>query len=240
VLTVYAAERARLLLGCYRKSDAADPDTYVAAITAVLTRYPEDVICAVTHPASGLPIQKDFLPNVREVYLACEEIMRPRREVKARRERVGRQLAERAEFEASKKKPAKSASAPDKTGAPKLAPILRGSEEAKALENLYAVAHIRPLISNDRVIYPQPVTPQLLAFAHHAAPRGNWVWIEDHRQTAAWQKFLALHVIGARPTLAQRVGVKTGFFAPWPWPPRVDGTISEVMDQAEDQAGETA
>jgi hypothetical protein len=34
----YAAERARLLLGCYRTGDANDPETYVAAITAILSR----------------------------------------------------------------------------------------------------------------------------------------------------------------------------------------------------------
>lgn len=90
------------MFGCYRKGDANDPDTYVAAITATLSRYPEDVIRTVTHPATGLPIQNDFLPTVREVYLACEAIERPRREEKAREERVRKQLAERAGFEGPK------------------------------------------------------------------------------------------------------------------------------------------
>jgi hypothetical protein len=94
-ITSYATQRARLLLGCYRKGDANDPDTYVAAITATLARYPEDVIMSVTHPATGLPIQCDFLPTVREVYLACEAIMRPRREHDAFRKAVARQIAER-------------------------------------------------------------------------------------------------------------------------------------------------
>jgi len=98
-MTEYATERARLLLGCYRRGDANDPDTYVAAITATLARYPEDVIRDVTHPAHGLPTKKDFLPTVREVYLACEEIMQPRREAAARQARIDKQLAERAEFE---------------------------------------------------------------------------------------------------------------------------------------------
>jgi hypothetical protein len=94
-LTEYATQRARLLLGCYRRGDANDPDTYVAAITATLARYPEDVIRDVTHPATGLPTQKDFLPTVREVYLACEEIVRPRREQAAREDRIRKQIAER-------------------------------------------------------------------------------------------------------------------------------------------------
>ncbi len=94
-MTEYATERARLLLGCYRRGDANDPDTYVAAITATLARYPEDVIKAVTHPASGLPVQKDFLPTVREVYLACEEADRPRCERLAREAKTAKNRAER-------------------------------------------------------------------------------------------------------------------------------------------------
>lgn len=97
VLTKYAAERARLLLGCYRKGDANDPDTYVAAITATLARYPEDIIRDVTHPASGLPIQKDFLPTVREVYLACEAIDGPRRRRAESDALTRRQITDQAE-----------------------------------------------------------------------------------------------------------------------------------------------
>lgn len=69
----YATQRARLLLGCYRTGDANDPDTYVAAIAAVLSRYSEDVITTVTHPATGLPSLKTWLPSVKEVRDACEE-----------------------------------------------------------------------------------------------------------------------------------------------------------------------
>ena len=75
-LSAYAMERARLLFGSYQKGDANDPETYVAVVAATLSRYPEDMITDVTH-YTGLPKRKDFLPTVREVYLACEEIMRP-------------------------------------------------------------------------------------------------------------------------------------------------------------------
>ncbi len=98
-MTRYAAERARLLLGCYRRADAYDPETYVAAITAVLARYPEDVIRDVTHPATGLPIRCDFLPSVAEVYRECEIRMQPRRLAEAAEARRVKQLQERAEFE---------------------------------------------------------------------------------------------------------------------------------------------
>src|SRR6185437_886864 len=69
----YAAARARLLLGCYRTGDANDPETYVAALTAILARYPEEVITAVTHPATGLPSMKSWLPTVKEVTDACND-----------------------------------------------------------------------------------------------------------------------------------------------------------------------
>lgn len=71
----------------------------MAVITATLARYPEDVIRVVTH-YTGLPQQQDFLPTVREVYLACEAVVQPRREAEARRLRTEQQLAERAEFDA--------------------------------------------------------------------------------------------------------------------------------------------
>lgn len=75
--TIYAASRAKLLLGCYRTGEANDPATYVAAITAILARYPEQVVTAVTHPATGLPSKKNWLPTVKEVTDACDEVMEP-------------------------------------------------------------------------------------------------------------------------------------------------------------------
>lgn len=80
------------MFGCYRKGDANDPETYVAAITATLARYPQEVIRDVTHPATGLPIEKDFLPTVAEVYRACEKSAAPtrrreEREIHAKRDR---------------------------------------------------------------------------------------------------------------------------------------------------------
>jgi hypothetical protein len=64
-----------------------------------LARYPEDIIRHVTHPAEGLPIRCQFLPTIADVYQACEERIRPRREAEARRKRVEKQLAERAAWE---------------------------------------------------------------------------------------------------------------------------------------------
>ena len=67
-LTSYAGQRAELLLGCYRTGDANDPEIYVAAITAILSRYPEQVITSVTHPATGLPSKKGWLPTITGSY----------------------------------------------------------------------------------------------------------------------------------------------------------------------------
>ena len=68
-----AAIKARQLFGCFRKGDANDPDTYAAAIAAVLTRFPPEVVAHVTDPRTGLPSRSNFLPTVHEVRLACEE-----------------------------------------------------------------------------------------------------------------------------------------------------------------------
>src|SRR5882724_7725301 len=98
-ISLYAAERATLMFGCYRKGDANDPDVYVAALTLVLSGYPEHVIRAMTNPDSGLPSKHTFLPSVAEVKKACEEYIRPEREYQASQARIKQQLKERAEFE---------------------------------------------------------------------------------------------------------------------------------------------
>jgi hypothetical protein len=95
----YAAERARLLLGCYRTGDANDPETYVTAIAAVLAKYPDAVITAVTDPRIGLPRKKTWLPSIKEVYDACDAEYEPMREEIARQDRIKRQLRERADLE---------------------------------------------------------------------------------------------------------------------------------------------
>ncbi len=87
------------MFGCYRKGDANDPDVYVAALTLVLSGYPEHVIRAMTNPDSGLPSKHTFMPSVAEVKKACEEYIRPEREFQARQVRIKQQLKEREEFD---------------------------------------------------------------------------------------------------------------------------------------------
>jgi hypothetical protein len=66
-----AAQRAALLFGCYRRGDANDPETYSAAVTAILTRFPQHVVEYVTDPRTGIPSDAQWLPSVAEVKQAC-------------------------------------------------------------------------------------------------------------------------------------------------------------------------
>jgi hypothetical protein len=92
--------RAKILLGCYRTGDANDPETYVAAITAVLARYPEEVITAVTHPVTGLPSSgKGWLPTIREVSEACAAAHEPIVQNELRLKRIKDQLEARERAE---------------------------------------------------------------------------------------------------------------------------------------------
>lgn len=95
----YAAERAKLLLGCYRTGDANDPATYVAAIAATLAHYPEDIITRVTHPVTGLPSRNKWLPSVNEVREACDDAIEPIVEKQRRQQRVEQQLEERRKID---------------------------------------------------------------------------------------------------------------------------------------------
>lgn len=79
-----AAERARLLIGCYRRDDVADPEVFARSIVAVLMRYPSEVVLQVTEPATGLPSKLKWLPTIAEIVEACESAMAP---ILRRRER---------------------------------------------------------------------------------------------------------------------------------------------------------
>lgn len=104
-LTNYAAERAKILFGCYRTGDANDPETYVAAITAVLAQYPENIITQVTHPITGLPSNgKGWLPTVKEVRDACDAAYEPIIQNELRLKRVKEQIEQR-EREERREKP---------------------------------------------------------------------------------------------------------------------------------------
>ena len=76
-----ALERARLLFGCYRRSDAADPETYVVAVSALLSTFEADTVEHVTDPIVGLPAKTNFVPTIKEIKDACEHYDQMKRTV---------------------------------------------------------------------------------------------------------------------------------------------------------------
>lgn len=103
------------------------------------------------------------------------------------------------------------------------------SPSAKALSVLCRIARAPPPFeSNGKVLLMRPLSVQALALA--AAPT-QWVFIDaaEKNQVKAWDDLIARELAGkARPPLVhdRNPGGKRGFMAPWPWPPRKDGTLS--------------
>lgn len=88
-----ATRRAWILLACFRKGDAENPEIYAGAVASVLSSYPEAVAYRVTDPRTGLAGTSKWLPTVSEVRSACEAEMAPAREEEARRLRRERAAA---------------------------------------------------------------------------------------------------------------------------------------------------
>lgn len=61
-----------MLFGCYRRDEAHDPETYTAAIAAVLAEYSQFVVDRVTDPRTGIATTCKFLPTVAELTDACK------------------------------------------------------------------------------------------------------------------------------------------------------------------------
>src|SRR4051794_15498597 len=101
----YAAERARLLFGQYRKGDANDPEIYVATIAAILSDYPMETIRFVTDPRTGIAANPladpetgrvwTGMPDAANVKRACELHYLPTRRQLEREDNIRRQLEER-------------------------------------------------------------------------------------------------------------------------------------------------
>ena len=93
-----AVQRADLLFRCYPKSEADDPETYAAAASALLAKYPDDVILQATDPADGIAAHCKWRPHLAEIREFCEQIMIPRRiaeDREAELERTRRLMEER-------------------------------------------------------------------------------------------------------------------------------------------------
>lgn len=72
-----ALQRADLLFRCYPKAEADDPETFAAAASALLSRYPDAVIITVTDPVDGIASRQKWRPHLSEIREACDEQMAP-------------------------------------------------------------------------------------------------------------------------------------------------------------------
>jgi len=98
------------------------------------------------------------------------------------------------------------------------------SPEGRAVSVLYDIVgagdFFRSVVrKGDRVYYQLPMTPRLAALAQAPAV-AEWATLARN-QAAAWESFLSEHL-----TLQVRQRLREGSRAPWPWPPRKDGTLS--------------
>lgn len=87
------AKLAKVLLGCYRTGDAADPAIYAGAVIAVLSDYPLEVVKAVIDPRNGIPSKSKWLPTIVEIKEACEAETAPIRRRLQRLQQEKRQQA---------------------------------------------------------------------------------------------------------------------------------------------------
>jgi hypothetical protein len=112
---------------------------------------------------------------------------------------------------------------PEKPASQTFQTLAPNSAEAKAVEAAYALAGKSPLPnfmrSGDGAIrYRREITPQLLALAG-APSRTDWAQL-THQQAWAWNGLLESFV-----ALDVWTKLQEGSLAPWPWPPRKDGTL---------------
>lgn len=142
-----AGRRTRLLIGCYRKVEADDPEVYASAIAMVLSDYPEQVVMRVTDPRTGIPGRIKYPPQLFEIREACEREMdfdRTEQRRQAERERTrlvlagGRPRVPRAAWDALRAKlAAAGGEVPDRTPPPRaqwntkvVAPLAAAAREA--------------------------------------------------------------------------------------------------------------
>jgi hypothetical protein len=93
-----AKKGAARLLGCYRTGDANDPETYIAGVVAVLSRYDIPIIREITEPATGIASRLKWLPSVSEVRAECD-ILADRETRRAEREKqIQEQFAARLQI----------------------------------------------------------------------------------------------------------------------------------------------
>lgn len=114
----FAAERARLLFGSYRRGDANDPAAYLATIAAVLSEYPEETIRYVTDPRTGIASNPKRdprtgrawtgLPDPGDIRWACEAHYGPTKRAIEREAQERRTIEERNRVNSEREKPTKT------------------------------------------------------------------------------------------------------------------------------------
>jgi hypothetical protein len=100
-----ALQRAKTMLDFWRTGSANNTDTYLTAVAAILARYPEKVIYAVTSPTDGLPVKLTWMPSLKEIKDACELEMLPIYTQERQAKLVADTLAERQEAEERQGRP---------------------------------------------------------------------------------------------------------------------------------------
>lgn len=72
-----AEKAAFAIFNSFRKSDADNPEIYLAACIRVLSAYPEDIMRAVADPITGIAGKQTFLPSIAELKDALDQHMAP-------------------------------------------------------------------------------------------------------------------------------------------------------------------
>lgn len=91
---------ARQILGCYRTDEVSDPDTFISAVTSVLSRYPADVGARLSDPKDGIAGRIKWLPAISEIREACEALIQADLAKAKRKADMAEQFRLRDEFEA--------------------------------------------------------------------------------------------------------------------------------------------
>lgn len=68
----YCLARAKVIFACYRKDETHDPETYAAAVGAILSEYPKNIIDLSSDPRSGIASKQKFLPTIAEIREFCD------------------------------------------------------------------------------------------------------------------------------------------------------------------------
>lgn len=80
-------------MGCYRKDEVADPETFATALVVVFCDYSEAIVKRVSDPRTGLPGKQKWAPSIAEINQECKALDTREREVEAWRARNGERQA---------------------------------------------------------------------------------------------------------------------------------------------------